>query len=41
MNACRVDFRRSISMPDTHTSEWAGVKGKKKGERLKGIELAG
>jgi len=36
-----VDFRHSFPMHDSHTAEWAGLKGKKNGELLRAAERAG
>jgi predicted nuclease of predicted toxin-antitoxin system len=36
-----LDLRRSFPTHDTHTAEWAGLKGRKNGELLQAAELAG
>jgi len=36
-----VDFRHSFPAHDAHTAQWAGLKGKKNGELLRGAEAAG
>ena len=36
-----VDFRHSFPTHDAHTTQWAGLKGKKNGELLRAAELAG
>jgi predicted nuclease of predicted toxin-antitoxin system len=36
-----VDFRHSFPTHDTHSTQWAGLKGKKNGELLRAAELAG
>ena len=36
-----LDFRHSFPGHDTHSAEWAGLKGKKNGELLRDAELAG
>ena len=36
-----IDFRRSFLGHDTHSAEWAGLKGKSNGELLRDAELAG
>lgn len=36
-----LDFRRSFPEYETHTAQWAGLKGKKNGELLKSAEAAG
>jgi len=36
-----VDFRHSFSNHDTHTAQWAGLKGKNNGELLRAAEVAG
>src|SRR5664280_975698 len=36
-----LDFRHSFPGHDAHSAEWAGLKGKKNGERLRDAELAG
>ncbi len=36
-----LDFRRSFPSHDTHTAQWAGLKGMKNGELLQAAELAG
>jgi predicted nuclease of predicted toxin-antitoxin system len=36
-----VDFRHSFPGHDSHSAEWAGLKGKKNGELLRDAELAG
>jgi hypothetical protein len=41
MSACRVIFRHSFPHHDSHTVQWAGLKGKKNGELLRAAELAG
>jgi predicted nuclease of predicted toxin-antitoxin system len=36
-----VDFRHSFPNHETHTVQWAGLKGQKNGELLRAAELAG
>jgi hypothetical protein len=36
-----LDFRHSFPGHDTHSAEWAGLKGKTNGELLRDAELAG
>jgi predicted nuclease of predicted toxin-antitoxin system len=36
-----IDFRHSFPGHETHTVEWAGLKGKKNGELLRDAEIAG
>jgi predicted nuclease of predicted toxin-antitoxin system len=36
-----VDFRHSFPGHDSHSADWAGLKGKKNGELLRDAELAG
>jgi predicted nuclease of predicted toxin-antitoxin system len=36
-----VDLRHSFSVDETHTTEWAGLKGKKNGELLDAAEILG
>ncbi len=36
-----LDFRHSFPVHQTHTAEWAGLKGKKNGELLRAAEDAG
>jgi predicted nuclease of predicted toxin-antitoxin system len=36
-----LDFRHSFPDHDTHTADWAGLKGKKNGELLRSAEAAG
>jgi predicted nuclease of predicted toxin-antitoxin system len=36
-----VDFRHYFPEHETHTAQWAGLKGKKNGELLKAAEAAG
>ena len=36
-----LDFRHSFPRHDAHSAEWAGLKGKKNGELLRDVELAG
>ena len=36
-----VDFRHSFPTHDTHTAQWAGLKGKGNGELLRAAEIAG
>ena len=36
-----LDFRHSFPNHDTHTAQWAGLKGKKNGELLRDAEVAG
>jgi predicted nuclease of predicted toxin-antitoxin system len=36
-----VDYRHSFPSHDTHTVQWAGLTGKKNGELLRAVELAG
>lgn len=36
-----VDFRHSFPNHETHTTEWAGLKGKSNGELIEAAELAG
>jgi predicted nuclease of predicted toxin-antitoxin system len=36
-----LDFRHKLTDHETHTAEWAGLKGKKNGELLRIAELAG
>jgi predicted nuclease of predicted toxin-antitoxin system len=36
-----LDFRHSFPNHDAHTSQWAGLKGKKNGELLRTAEIAG
>jgi predicted nuclease of predicted toxin-antitoxin system len=36
-----LDFRQSFDDHETHTVQWAGLKGKKNGELLRMAELAG
>ena len=36
-----VDLRHNFSGHETHTAEWAGLKGKKNGELLDAAEIAG
>ena len=36
-----LDLRHSFPTHDTHTAQWAGLKGKKNGELLRDAEVAG
>ena len=36
-----IDFRHEFGTHDAHTTQWAGLKGKKKGELLRAAEIAG
>lgn len=36
-----LDFRHSFPNHETHTAQWAGLKGKANGELLRAAELAG
>jgi predicted nuclease of predicted toxin-antitoxin system len=36
-----IDFRHSFPGYETHSAQWAGLKGKKNGELLRTAELAG
>jgi predicted nuclease of predicted toxin-antitoxin system len=36
-----ADLRHSFSVHETHTTEWAGLKGKKNGELLDAAEILG
>jgi predicted nuclease of predicted toxin-antitoxin system len=36
-----VDLRHSFSLHETHTAEWAGLKGTKNGELLDAAEIGG
>jgi hypothetical protein len=36
-----VDLRHSFSVHETHTTEWAGLKGEKNGELVDAAEILG
>jgi predicted nuclease of predicted toxin-antitoxin system len=36
-----ADLRRSLPTHETHTAQWAGLKGRKNGELLQAAEIAG
>jgi predicted nuclease of predicted toxin-antitoxin system len=36
-----IDFRHEFGAHDAHTTQWAGLKGKKNGELLRAAEIAG